>query len=171
MRSAWIRELPAASRFLFQGDAAARAAAEDAWQVSFSATACRAVIQGPRASLWLGPDEYLLWESPRPSDATGFTVLAAALQGHACSLVDVSQRQVAWELFGPSVLDILAGACALDLDLGSFPVGMCTRTVLGKADVLLWRRGSDVFHLEAWRSFAPYVVDLLTEIAAGYELS
>jgi sarcosine oxidase, subunit gamma len=36
---------------------------------------------------------------------------------------------------------------------------------------VLWRRQADVFHLEAWRSFAPYVVGLLTEIATGYEFS
>jgi len=38
---------------------------------------------------------------------------------------------------------------------------MCTRTVLAKADIVLWRTGQTTFHLEAWRSFAAYVSGLL----------
>jgi len=44
-------------------------------------------------------------------------------------------------------------------------VGMCTRTVLGKADIVLWRTGPDSFHVEVWRSFADYVARFLTEAA------
>jgi sarcosine oxidase subunit gamma len=51
------------------------------------------------------------------------------------------------------------------LDLGEFPVGMCTRTVLAKADIVLWRTREDAFHLEVWRSFSGYVIGLLSEIA------
>ena len=40
---------------------------------------------------------------------------------------------------------------------------MCTRTVLAKADVVLWRRAEHRFHLECWRSFAPYCFDFLTQ--------
>ena len=47
----------------------------------------------------------------------------------------------------------------------AFPVGMCTRTVLAKADVVLWRRAEDWFRLECWRSFAPYVTDFLRQAA------
>jgi sarcosine oxidase, subunit gamma len=54
------------------------------------------------------------------------------------------------------------------LDLGEFPVGMCTRTVLAKADIVLWRIRDDAFHLEVWRSFAGYVTGLLSEIAREF---
>jgi sarcosine oxidase subunit gamma len=54
------------------------------------------------------------------------------------------------------------------LDLGEFPVGMCTRTVLAKADIVLWRTGDDAFHLEVWRSFSGYVTGLLSEIALEF---
>ena len=63
---------------------------------------------------------------------------------------------------------MLSGACPLDLDLRAFPVGMCTRTVLAKADIVLWRTGQDTFHLEVWRSFAAYVSGLLGEIAREF---
>jgi sarcosine oxidase subunit gamma len=41
---------------------------------------------------------------------------------------------------------------------------MCTRTVFAKAEIVLWRTSAEVFHLEVWRSFATYVVELLREI-------
>jgi sarcosine oxidase subunit gamma len=81
--------------------------------------------------------------------------------------VDISHRQFALEVSGPNAATILNGACPLDLDVSEFPVGMCTRTVLAKADIVLWRKREDVFHLEVWRSFAGYVSGILTEIAAG----
>ena len=34
---------------------------------------------------------------------------------------------------------------------------MCTRTVFGKAEVMLWRTAADTFRIEVARSFAPYV--------------
>jgi sarcosine oxidase, subunit gamma len=169
MNSRWLRQLPAATRFIFQGDAAARAAAAAIWNVGLSEVACRAMENGTRAALWLGPEEYLLWDSDRLSPDPAASLLELQRQ-HACSVVDVSHRQVAWEISGALAETILAGACPLDLDAAHFPVGMCTRTLLAKADSIVWRRQTDVFHLEAWRSFAPYVTALLAEIASGYDL-
>jgi sarcosine oxidase subunit gamma len=40
---------------------------------------------------------------------------------------------------------------------------MCTRTILGKADIVLWRTGAESFHVEVWRSFADYVARFLAE--------
>jgi sarcosine oxidase subunit gamma len=85
-----------------------------------------------------------------------------------CALVDISHRQFALEVSGPHAAIILNGACPLDLDLGEFPIGMCTRTALAKADIVLWRTRSDAFHLEVWRSFAGYVAGLLGEIAREF---
>jgi sarcosine oxidase subunit gamma len=53
--------------------------------------------------------------------------------------------------------------CPLDLAESAFPVGMCTRTILGKAPILLSRPEPDVFHVDVWRSFAPYAWSLLDE--------
>jgi sarcosine oxidase subunit gamma len=43
------------------------------------------------------------------------------------------------------------------LGLIAFPIGMCTRTLFGKAEIVLWRTGEAQFHIEVWRSFAGYV--------------
>jgi heterotetrameric sarcosine oxidase gamma subunit len=40
---------------------------------------------------------------------------------------------------------------------------MCTRTIIGKAEAVLWRKAAAEYHLEVWRSFAGYVVDWLRE--------
>jgi sarcosine oxidase subunit gamma len=76
---------------------------------------------------------------------------------------------VGLEIAGADAERHLNGGCPLDLDLQSFPVGMCTRTLLDKSDIVLWRTHEDVFHIEVWRSFTDYVAALLSEIAREFE--
>lgn len=131
-------------------------AASAALGVALPTQACRAVVAGEAAALWLGPDEWLLLRpagSPAP-------VLPAGATG---SVVDISHRQIAMAVAGPRAEDILASGCPLDLALPAFPVGMCTRTLFHKAEIVLWRLAPDRFHLEVWRSFARYVEALLIE--------
>jgi sarcosine oxidase, subunit gamma len=162
-----MRVKPPASRLILQCDAAARSAAAYVWGVPFSEEPCRAQTLGERATLWLGPDEHLLWQASRES-VLPIADLERALVPHAHSLVDVSHRQVALEIFGPHAVAILAGACPLDLDAHKFPVQMCTRTLLAKAEIVLWRTAPEAFHLEVWRSFQPYAQALLSEIAREF---
>jgi sarcosine oxidase subunit gamma len=160
----WLRLLPCEARFIFRGDAQARLAAGTAIGVALAAVACRATTDGPRAALWLGPDEHLLI-APDPDAATLAADLARALAGHAHSLVDVGHRQLALELRGGHAEWLLAAQCPLPLDLATFPVGMCTRTVFAKSEVVLWRTAPETFRVEVARSFARYVADMLSEIA------
>jgi len=168
----WLEALSPATRIAFYGGAAARTAAAAVWGPEFSAAVCRAHASGARATLWMGPDEYLLLEvGSNPSAATAAETVAAlerALAGIPHALVDVSHRQFALQVSGPHAATILSGACPLDLDPSEFPVGMCTRTVLAKADIVLWRTRELAFHLEVWRSFAGYVTGVLGEIAAEF---
>jgi sarcosine oxidase subunit gamma len=163
----WLRTLAPAARFILQGGPAARAAAGAAFGVPLPESPCRANSADNRAALWLGPDENLLL-----AVAADMPILAAsldaALSGIAHSLVDVSQRQVALQLRGPHACAILGSGCPLDLDLTEFPAGMCTRTLFGKADIVLWRTGAAEFHLEVWRSFSDYVLGCLQEAARDF---
>jgi len=160
----WLRALPGAGRFVFRGDAEARLAAGAALGAPLAGMTGRAVTLGARAALSLGPDEQLFIVPER--DATVFaTELENSLAGSPHSLVDVSHRQVALELRGPHAEWLLAAACPLPLDLETFPVGACTRTVFAKAEILLWRTASDTIRVEVARSFCRYVVDLLGEVA------
>jgi sarcosine oxidase subunit gamma len=188
--AAWLKALPPAERFAFYGGAPARTAAAAVWGPAFSEEACRANAHATRATLWLGPDEYLLldWGSgaagrggvPGGGQSTAglpedsllvspmFSALEHALVDIPHALVDISHRQFALEVSGPHAATILSAACPLDLDLAEFPVGMCTRTVLAKADIVLWRTQENAFHLEVWRSFAGYVTGLLHEISLEF---
>lgn len=154
--------LPAHGRLNFRGGAEARAAAAAAFGLDLPEAACRATVQGSRAALWLGPDEWLLLMLPGETAAVT-DALAERLAGVPHSLVDVSERQIALALSGAEAAAVLAGGNPLDLALASFPVGMCTRTILAKAEIVLWRTEPDRFHIEVWRSFAPYVRGFLAE--------
>lgn len=175
----WLRPLPPLQRWVLHGGPEARARLAPVWGVPFSAFACRALRHGSRATLWLGPDEYLLLDSNTTggtgapastpaSEEPAEVTLERALTGVPHALVDLSHRQLALELSGPYTTAILNGACPLDLDLAAFPVDMCTRTVLAKADIVLWRTAESRFHLEVWRSFADYVSGLLQELALEF---
>lgn len=138
-------------------------AAGSALGLDISQVACRAAMNGDQAAaLWLGPDEQLLLG---PEGADLAATLAPALRDLPHSLVDVSHRQIALEVSGPHAAAVLNAGCPLDLDLSAFPVGMCTRTVFAKAEIVLWRTSEDVFHVEVWRSFASYVTEFLAEVA------
>ena len=185
--SALVQALPPAERHVLRGGPAVMTGAGKALGLRISQTACRAAIavQAPPdleqagqagaaaaqiplptssdlAALWLGPDEQLLL-APVGSDLAAD--LEPALQGLPHSLVDVSHRQSAFQVSGPSAAVLLNAGCPLDLDSTAFPIGMCTRTVLAKAEIVLWRTGQDVFHVEVWRSFADYVSSFLAEVA------
>jgi sarcosine oxidase subunit gamma len=154
--------LAPAARYILRGGAPVRAAAEKAAGVGIPAEACRAVTHESRAALWLGPDEWLLI-APEAQGAELAERLAAALVGLPHSLVDVGHRQSSCELRGPQAATLLAAGCPLDLDASTFPVGMCTRTVLAMAEVVLWRTATDAFRLEVARSFVAYVAEFLAE--------
>jgi sarcosine oxidase subunit gamma len=161
----WLRALEPAARFILRGAPDVMAACAAAFGVMPSSTACRAVVQGDRAALWLGPDEQLLIAPAKEADSLG-AALERALAALPHSLVDVSHRQAALNIRGEQAGAILAGYCPLDLDLRAFPVGMCTRTVYSKAEIVLWRTEPRVFRVEVWRSFTDYVVNLMTAVAS-----
>jgi heterotetrameric sarcosine oxidase gamma subunit len=83
----------------------------------------------------------------------------------AGSIVDVSDRTIGIRINGPHAAWCLNAFCALDLD--DFPPTASTRTLLGKAEIILWRLGETEFHIETARSLAPYVQACLEE--AGRE--
>ncbi|HLY55485.1 MAG TPA: sarcosine oxidase subunit gamma family protein, partial [Stellaceae bacterium] len=89
--------------------------------------------------------------------------LAASLAGQKHSLVDISHRLAGLEIAGRDADIVLAAFCPLDLRISAFPVGMCTRTVLAKAEIVLWRTEANKFRLEAARSFGAYVLALVEE--------
>jgi sarcosine oxidase, subunit gamma len=113
---------------------------------------------GTRAVLWLGPDEWLI------IDEGGRDPLADCRAVKALhSVVGISHRNVGISVTGPAAAATLNSGCPQDLSLPTFPVGACSRTVLGKAEIVLWRRAEDTFRVECWRSYSDYVFAFLSE--------
>lgn len=118
-------------------------------------------VSGLRSALWLGPDEWLV------IDMSGGDLMAVCATADAMhSAVDISHRNTAFIVSGEDAADVLNAGCPQDLSLAAFPVGAVSRTLFGKAEVVLYRVTDDTFRLECWRSFAEYVGGLLREAAS-----
>jgi sarcosine oxidase subunit gamma len=95
----------------------------------------------------LGPDEWYVilpdnFDLPRG-------------EGLPVSVVDVSSRAVGFVLEGPGALGVLASGCPLDLEL--MAPGRATRTVFETVEIVIWRESEARWHIEVWRSFAPWL--------------
>ena len=124
-----------------------------AFGITLPVQPCRASAAGDRTALWLGPDEWLLLAPPGTLDGS------RAVEGGAAT--DISHRQIGLVLDDQGAEEALAIGGPRDLHRSAFPTGMCTRTVFGKAEIVLWRQDTGRFHVEVWRSFAAYVQGLL----------
>jgi sarcosine oxidase, subunit gamma len=161
-----LSETPPAARFILRGGESVRVACGMVFGAEPPSELGPAGEGGGRAALWLGPDEWLLIADRADAAAIG-EVLESVLEGTAHSLVDVSHRQIGLIASGPAAARVLNAGCPLDLDLKAFPVGFATRTVFDKGEIVLWRRAETTFHIEIWRSFAPYLAAALAEAARG----
>jgi sarcosine oxidase, subunit gamma len=159
-------EAPRAARFILRGAEAVRIACGMAFGVEPPSRLGPAGESEGRAALWLGPDEWLLIADGADAADIG-AMLESVLEGTAHSLVDVSHRQIGLIASGAAAARILNAGCPLDLDLKAFPVGFATRTLFDKVEIVLWRRAETNFHIEIWRSFAPFVAGSLAEAARG----
>jgi sarcosine oxidase subunit gamma len=157
-----VTTLAPATRFSVRGPETAISAISSAVGVEFPRQPCRAAEEGLRAALWLGPDEWLFIAPDSERDAMEL-YLGSVTAVLPASAVDISDRQVGIALTGAHAIDALAAFMPLDLEPTAFPLGMCTRTVFGKAEIVLWRQAIDAFRIEVWRSFAPYVLACLDE--------
>lgn len=166
--SARVRTLPAASRWTLRGAPTVLNAATAALGLPTIDRACRAVAHQGTAVLWLGPDERLLI-APAEAHADVAARLDAALGEAPHARVDVSHRQIALEVAGERAAVLLNSGSPLDLHPSAFPIGMCTRTVFAKAEIVLWRTEEHRFHIEVWRSFAAYVSKYLALASAELE--
>lgn len=120
---------------------------------------------GSRHALWIGPDEWLLID-----ESGADLVAAAASAGVLHAATDVSHRNTAVIVEGPGAAAAINAGCPQNLSLSAFPVGACSRTILGKAEIVLYRTADQSFRVEAWRSFATYVFGMLAEGATDAAL-
>lgn len=166
--AATVTPCSSAARFVLRGGPEVAGAVASAFGASPPLEALRSQTVGSRSALWMSPDEWLLVAEEAPPGLAA--ALEAALSAVPHALIDVSHRQDAIEVSGPGAARLLNAGVILDLDVSAFPVGMATRTLLTKAEIVLWRRGPDSFRVEFSRSFGPYVVAILAQAASDQEL-
>lgn len=119
----------------------------------------------------LGPDEWFLITDSDGGQSIRHEI-AALPNREFHSIVDVSHRTVGIEVQGRNASKILNGGCPLNLSDRAFPPGSATRTIFGKAEVILMRPARErVYRMEVSRSFAPYAQDLLLYFAREHLVS
>jgi sarcosine oxidase, subunit gamma len=103
----------------------------------------------------LGPDEW-------------YALLAAGTmlplgEGLPVSVTDVSSRALGFVVEGPRAVELITSGCPLDV--AKFPIGRATRSVFETVEIVVWRTGETRFHIEVWRSFAPWLWHALAAAA------
>jgi len=111
--------------------------------------------------LWIGPDEWLVIDT----EGSGLPEKFAGQGNTKLSAVDISHRNTAILLEGAKAVEVLNSGCPQDLSSAVFPVGACSRTILGKSEIILYRTGEQAFHVECWRSFSDYAWSFLVDAA------
>jgi sarcosine oxidase, subunit gamma len=109
----------------------------------------------------LGPDEWLMRAPAGAGIRSG--------QGLPIAITDISERSVCLIVEGPDAARLLSTGCPLDLD--HFAVGRATRTIYESVEIILIRQSDNCFHVEVWRSFAPWLWTALTTAASHHALS
>ncbi len=153
-----IEKAPPASRIVFQGTKAGVKSFEKALGFALPAKPGAVTKKAGKHALWIGPNEWLLID-----DKSADTSMVPRLANKGFSAVDISHRNMAFIVSGPGAENTLNVACPRDLSTAAFPVNTCSRTVFGKAEIVLYRTAKDTFRIECWRSFGPYVWTCLCE--------
>lgn len=161
-----ITDVPAQARLLLHCAPGNRAAMAGALTLDLPDTMLRAEVARGWHALHLSPDEWLLIGPPDEAAAL-IARIARDASTIAHSLVDIGERNLGVTVAGEGAADLLNAGCALDLSDDAFPAGACTRTLFGKADILLWRpTEASAYRVEYARSFADYVRRLMAAASA-----
>ena len=124
-------------------------------------------LRGERRALWLAPDEWLIVGPDDQRDVLDRD-LRDGLADAFGSIVDISANRTVLEIGGVRARDLLAHGVPIDLDARPFPAGRCAQTLLGKAQVIIERRGDQpAFHIYIRSSFSSYAADWLLDAGSA----
>lgn len=163
--SVTISPAPFASRLSLRAPQESVAALSEALGIALPRRPKTSSEKNGRAALWLGPDEWLVIDR-EGADLRGACAAVEAFH----SAVDISHRNVGIIVSGPAAEATISAGCPQDLSPAVFPVGACSRTVLGKIEIVLWRTAAEEFRVECWRSFSDYAFTFLEEAARDADL-
>jgi sarcosine oxidase subunit gamma len=131
--------------------------------------AANTMTMGDHRVYWLGPDEWQVVTAIDDSDEL-VTELREALARLHASVSDLSGGQIALQISGPRVRDVLAKASTLDLTPAEFSLGACAQSGLAKANMLIGciDDAEPVFEIMVRRSFSDYAVRWFQHAASEY---
>lgn len=114
----------------------------------------------------IGPDEWFILakkEHTQTINARSFELNRSAPH----SLVDVSHREIGFEVKGAAATLLLASGSPLNLAIQ--PAPFVTRTIFDRVQVILFKWSENHYRIEVWPSFADHVWHLLE--AASREIA
>lgn len=173
-----IRALPAEARFVLRLPEASAQSLATLAGMNIALPINRASQNEGRMAARLGPDEWLLIV-PEADAEMVLAEAAAQLGQHHHAFIDISHRNIAIEVSGTGAAEVINSGCPLDLGADHFAPGDATRSLLGKAEIVLFRlvdltdaRGQTHprYRIECWRSFGRYVHGYLGEAARQYNV-
>jgi sarcosine oxidase subunit gamma len=138
-------------------DEAFRGAAANALGVALPLQPCTTNETSTLRVLWAGPDDWFITGPGGQSEAL-FSGLRTALVGQHHAVTDVSGGYTVLRVGGPTVREVLAQGCPLDLHPRVFAPGRCAGSHFFKASIWLWQHdGAPTYELLVRRSFMGYV--------------
>jgi sarcosine oxidase, subunit gamma len=104
----------------------------------------------------LGPDEWFLRADADTAIPTG--------EGLPIAITNISERSVGLVVEGPGAAQLIMSGCPQDIE--RFAVGKASRTIFETVEIILIREAEERFHIEVWRSFAPWLWTAFTQAAS-----
>ena len=155
-----IEKAPPASRISFRGTKSGVKSFEKSLGIALPSNPGNVTKKGGKHALWIGPNDWLIVD-----EKSADTSMVPRLPNKGFSAVDISHRNMAFIVSGMGAENTLNTACPRDLSTTAFPINTCSRTIFGKAEIVLYRTAKNTFRVECWRSFGPYVWTYLCEAA------
>ena len=123
---------------------------------------------GDFATLWMGPNEWLILGPPH-SETKIISDLREILRDQFSAVNDLSGGQTIINLQGSNVRDVLSKGCTLDLHPRVFGPKRCVQTRLGKTNVMIRQMdNSPSFDIIVRRSFSDYLARWINYAAQEY---
>jgi sarcosine oxidase, subunit gamma len=130
----------------------------------------RAVEQGERRMLWLGPDEWLLVTQPDEAPVLQRRLIERLI-GQFTAVTEVSEGRAVIGLAGPKARELLSHGTPLDLHPRVFGPGQCAQTHFAQMPVILHQRdASPIYDLYVQRSLGEHLWRWLETAAREYGL-
>jgi len=132
--------------------------------------ACSTSSKEKIASLWLGPNEWLLVSNNEIPKETNIYELEQVLfdnisKTNLGAITNVTDHFTIFQLSGSNIFEVLSKGCPFDFNSDDFGNNKVVQTILNHVDVTIYRKSENDVDLYVRRSFAGYLWDWLKDSA------